>query len=363
MVDSNLITVTNNENPVIEVEISYLANETEVKFLQSKGDKGDTGDTGPVFDWVGTSAEYSAALANGTITENTVCYITDDASIIDLETFATVSDLNEEISRAQSMETSLQEISHTHINKTALDNVSGTNTGDESATTIKSKLGITTLSGSNTGDQDLSGYVTTASLNSHTSNTSNPHIVTATQIGAPTISSGTSSPTSTPSKVGDIYVDTANIKTYVAKGTSSTADWIKQNGCYSLQGFCGSSTLTANSTKYFGTLFTRTFDSADNSCKIIIPKSGTITNVTYSSFIATTLGSNEAVNLYIRVNSTTSYLVSNSLTFNAADKKYVVDGLSIPVSKGDYMSFQLVTPAFSTTPVGVFSNAVALVEE
>jgi hypothetical protein len=32
---------------------------------------------------------------------------------------------------------------------------SGTNTGDETATTIKSKLGITTLSGSNTGDETL----------------------------------------------------------------------------------------------------------------------------------------------------------------------------------------------------------------
>ena len=36
---------------------------------------------------------------------------------------------------------------------------SGTNTGDETTATIKSKLGITTLSGSNTGDQDLSGLV------------------------------------------------------------------------------------------------------------------------------------------------------------------------------------------------------------
>ena len=43
---------------------------------------------------------------------------------------------------------------------------SGTNTGDETAATIKSKLGIVTLSGSNTGDQDLSGYATTAALGS-----------------------------------------------------------------------------------------------------------------------------------------------------------------------------------------------------
>ena len=40
-----------------------------------------------------------------------------------------------------------------------LSNTSGTNTGDETITTIKSKLGITTLSGSNTGDQDLSTLV------------------------------------------------------------------------------------------------------------------------------------------------------------------------------------------------------------
>ena len=36
--------------------------------------------------------------------------------------------------------------------------LSGSNTGDETTATIKTKLGIITLSGSNTGDQDLSGY-------------------------------------------------------------------------------------------------------------------------------------------------------------------------------------------------------------
>ena len=46
----------------------------------------------------------------------------------------------------------------TDANLTTIGNQSGTNTGDETITTIKSKLGITTLSGSNTGDQDLSTY-------------------------------------------------------------------------------------------------------------------------------------------------------------------------------------------------------------
>ncbi len=48
---------------------------------------------------------------------------------------------------------------------TVIGNTSGTNTGDETDTTIKTKLGITTLSGSNTGDQDLSGYQVTSAKN------------------------------------------------------------------------------------------------------------------------------------------------------------------------------------------------------
>ena len=47
--------------------------------------------------------------------------------------------------------TGVRLITSGEINK--LSNTSGTNTGDETTTTIKSKLGITTLSGSNTGDE------------------------------------------------------------------------------------------------------------------------------------------------------------------------------------------------------------------
>jgi hypothetical protein len=41
-------------------------------------------------------------------------------------------------------------------------NLQGTNSGDETTSTIKTKLGITTLAGSNTGDQDISGIITNA---------------------------------------------------------------------------------------------------------------------------------------------------------------------------------------------------------
>jgi len=57
----------------------------------------------------------------------------------------------------------------TDAQKTVIGNTSGTNSGNETATTIKTALGITTLSGSNTGDQTLSGLggvPTTRTVNS-----------------------------------------------------------------------------------------------------------------------------------------------------------------------------------------------------
>lgn len=43
--------------------------------------------------------------------------------------------------------------------KLKVDGISGINTGDETTSTIKTKLGIATLSGINTGDQDISGLI------------------------------------------------------------------------------------------------------------------------------------------------------------------------------------------------------------
>jgi hypothetical protein len=60
----------------------------------------------------------------------------------------------------------------TDANLTTIGNQSGTNTGDETTSTIKTKLGITTLSGSNTGDQDLSTLMVKANNLSDLTNTS-----------------------------------------------------------------------------------------------------------------------------------------------------------------------------------------------
>lgn len=47
--------------------------------------------------------------------------------------------------------------------------------------------------------------------------------------GAPIISSGAGAPGSTPTKVGDIYIDTTGDDAYIAVGVASSADWEKSN--------------------------------------------------------------------------------------------------------------------------------------
>ncbi len=97
--------------------------------------------------------------SNGSITGATKTKITyDTKGLVTAGADATTSDIADSSNKRYV----------TDANLTIIGNTSGTNTGDETTSSIKSKLGITTLSGSNTGDQDLSGYVPTSrTVNGH----------------------------------------------------------------------------------------------------------------------------------------------------------------------------------------------------
>lgn len=47
---------------------------------------------------------------------------------------------------------------------------------------------------------------------------------------SPTISSGTSAPSSTPAKVGDLYVNTTAGALYFAKAATASTDWVLTTG-------------------------------------------------------------------------------------------------------------------------------------
>ena len=99
-----------------------------------------------------------------------------------------------------------------------LSNTSGVNTGDETGSTIKTKLGITTLSGSNTGDQTitLTGDVTGTGTGTFTTTLATTG-VTASMYGSSTITS-TSVPVITVDAKGRI---TNAVSTQIPSATST----------------------------------------------------------------------------------------------------------------------------------------------
>jgi hypothetical protein len=130
--------------------------------------------------------------------------------------------------------------------------LSGSNTGDETTATIKTKLGIATLSGSNTGDQDLSGY---APLN-------------------PRVQTVTSSATVTPTSTNDLVIITAQaVGLTLANPTGTFVEGqalmirIKDNGTaraitfganYRAIGITLPSTTVISKTMYLGIIYNST---------------------------------------------------------------------------------------------------------
>lgn len=210
--------------------------------------------------------------------------------------------------------------------------------------------GATSVTASPITLQGTNGITTTADINNNKINIS--------ASGCPLISSGTSAPTSTPPKIGDIYINTA-ISThpvfYIANGTLSSDNWIKQNGSYTMQYGATSnlSTPSANTSYYTGAIWsTNAMNIAPTGAKLWIPRAGTITSV-YGRIGQITVGSSETSSMYVRVNNTTDYLITNSI-INNSTTEYSNANLSIPVNKGDYILIKWLTPSsWATTPLNI----------
>jgi hypothetical protein len=176
---------------------------------------------------------------------------------------------------------------------------SGTNTGDETVTTIKTKLGITTLSGSNTGDQDLSGLVV-----------KNAAITGATKTKITYDSKGlvTSGADATTADIADTtnkrYVTDANLTTIGNQSGTNTGDetvtTIKSKlGITTLSGSNTGDETNATIISKLGYTPTRTFISAVDGATVA--NTTTITS-TYTQLIpAGTFVAGDVVDLLYRV--------------------------------------------------------------
>ena len=152
---SKTITLHTQNGHLCEVITTFTAGLTALNGLQAQVQNFATGTTGTDFDINSSGSTHTfnlpsaSATARGVVTTATQTFAGDK----------------------------------TFIGAISASNLSNTNTGDETITTIKTKLGITTLSGSNTGDQDLSSYAPLAS---------------PTFTGTPSLPTGTTGTTQTP---------------------------------------------------------------------------------------------------------------------------------------------------------------------
>ena len=77
------------------------------------------------------------------------------------------------------------------------------------------------------------------------------------------ISTGVGVPTSTPTFEGEIYVDTTNDNTYMAKGVASSADWVQTNGVASVWVSGGALVINNGGTLTYDTEYNRYYELGD----------------------------------------------------------------------------------------------------
>lgn len=98
-------------------------------------------------------------------------------------------------------------------------------------------------------------------------------------------------------------------------------------------------------------------DSTSAVVKIFIPVDTTLRSI-YGLFQVTdTLGSNEACTVFIRVNDTTNFNITTTLTLDSADVLFNGTALNIILSAGDFISLGFTSPTWATEPLFVRLSA------
>ena len=170
-----------------------------------------------------------------------------------IETAATADQTGAEIKSLYEAESNTN--AFTDAEKTKL---SGIATGAEVNTvdSVNTQTGAVVLDADDISDSTTTNKFTTASDISKLAGIEAGADVTAaanvSAAGAPIISSGAGTPSSTPSKVGDIYIDTTSDDAYIAVGTASASDWEKSNdgsgsGATNLSWTASTSTISSSS--------------------------------------------------------------------------------------------------------------------
>lgn len=115
-----------------------------------------------------------------------------------------------------------------------------------------------------------------------------------------------------------------------------------------------------STTYYFGCPYTSAPGTVANSRRLYFPKAGTIKAV--YGFGTCSTGSNEAVQVYLRLNNTTDIAISLTVDLSVSPIIFNNTALSTAVVAGDYIEVKEIMPAFATNPTALLMNLGIYVE-
>lgn len=163
---------------------------------------------------------------------------------------------------------------------------------------------------------------------------------------------------------GSVYIEVAansgvwGAITGTITNQADLVNYVTSRG-YTLSMNCTSAFNPSDNQIYFiGALQANPF-SNDTNLRLIVPKTGTIKSVVFSTRQA--LGSGESSTIALSVNG--SYVnISTSILFNATNNTALITGLSRSVNAGDYVTIRWTCPTWVTNPTNVFINCIIYIE-
>lgn len=152
---------------------------------------------------------------------------------------------------------------------------------------------------------------------------------------------------SAPDRAADYVV------TYDASAAAEKKVLLNNLGAYVLTAGFSNSTIADSTTYYFGSWDGLAIGATNDSRRVYFQRAGKVTRIDVY-FRVTVTSTTETSTMSFRLNDTTDTTISSAITFDAANKHFVNNGLSITVAAGDYFEIKLVSVAYATNPTGVY---------
>jgi hypothetical protein len=129
--------------------------------------------------------------------------------------------------------------------------------------------------------------------------------------------------------------------------------------------FTGSGNVTNpldTTTYYAGSMVNSAMSTTQGARRVYVPVAGTIRAVNLDIWSSTgVVGTNEAIEFYIRKNATTDYLIESEASTDLF-RLVKNDAMNVPVAMGDWFEIKVICPTWVTNPTNWIMNGFIIIE-